>query len=156
MIFFSSGLIKILVVVRCKDLGLHVIITKQYVNFFLWWSICFRLGVSSLKRGWRTVNPVSSKIILITVLRRCFFRGSFMLFLSCVLCFRARLFIDALWSSLIFFFVTYPKLQFSRRTLQLIICIYSRRNDQVHFNNRAQYMYHPSIAQYKSSYSAYL
>ena len=35
---------------------------------------------------------------LLTVPRRCFFCGSFMLFLSCFLCFYARLFIDALWS----------------------------------------------------------
>ena len=33
----------------------------------------------------------SSKIFLLTVLRRCFFCGSFMLFLSCLLCFHVRL-----------------------------------------------------------------
>ena len=36
-------------------------------------------------------------IFSMTVARRCFFSG-FMLFLSCFLCFCARLFIDALWS----------------------------------------------------------
>ena len=39
------------------------------------------------------------KMVLLTVPRRCFFCGSFMLFLSCsLLYFRARLFIDSLWS----------------------------------------------------------
>ena len=37
-------------------------------------------------------------LILLTVPRRCFFCGSFMLFLSCLVCFYARLFVDALWS----------------------------------------------------------
>ena len=39
----------------------------------------------------------SSKIFLLTVPRRSFFCGAFMLSLSCFLCFRTRLFIDALW-----------------------------------------------------------
>ena len=39
----------------------------------------------------------SSKIFLMTVPRRCFFCGSFMLFMSCFVCFHARLFVDALW-----------------------------------------------------------
>ena len=39
----------------------------------------------------------SSKIFLLIVPRRCFFCGSFMLFLSCF-CFHARLFVDVLWS----------------------------------------------------------
>ena len=41
----------------------------------------------------------SSKIFLLTVPRRCFFYGSFMLVLSCfLLCLRAHLFIDVLCS----------------------------------------------------------
>ena len=43
------------------------------------------------------VKP-SSKIFLLTVPRRCYFCGSFMLFLSCFVMFHARLFVDALWS----------------------------------------------------------
>ena len=44
---------------------------------------------------WNWIKP-SSKIVFLTVPRRCFFCGSFMLFLSCF-CY-ARLLIDALWS----------------------------------------------------------
>ena len=40
----------------------------------------------------------SSKIFLLAVSRRYFFCGSFVLFLSCVCCAFARLFICALWS----------------------------------------------------------
>ena len=40
----------------------------------------------------------SSKIILLTDPRLCFFCGSFMLFLLVLLCFHARLFVDAFWS----------------------------------------------------------
>ena len=41
----------------------------------------------------------SSKIYSLAVPMQCFFCGSFMLFLSCFfVCFRLRLFIDALWS----------------------------------------------------------
>ena len=40
----------------------------------------------------------SSKIFLLTVPRRCFFCGSFMLFLSCFVMLYARLYVDALWS----------------------------------------------------------
>ena len=41
----------------------------------------------------------SSNIFLLTVLRRCFFCGSFMLFLSCfVMLSYIRLFVGALWS----------------------------------------------------------
>ena len=39
-----------------------------------------------------------SKIFLLTVPMRCFFCGSFMSFLSFLLCFRVRLFINASWS----------------------------------------------------------
>ena len=39
----------------------------------------------------------SCKMFLLTVPKRCFFCGSFTLFLSCFLCFHARLFVDALW-----------------------------------------------------------
>ena len=47
---------------------------------------------------WNGFKP-STKIFLLTVPRRCFFCGSFMLFLSCfLLCFRGHLFIDDLWS----------------------------------------------------------
>ena len=53
------------------------------------------LRVRLARRG--KVKP-SSKIIVLTVPRRCFFCESFMLFLSCRYCFPARLFIDALWS----------------------------------------------------------
>ena len=49
---------------------------------------------------WNRFKP-PSKIFLLTVPRRCFFCGTFMLFIYVLflLCFRARLFIDALWST---------------------------------------------------------
>ena len=43
-------------------------------------------------------KPYSSKIVLLTVSRRCFFCGSFVISNLFLLCFHARLFIDALWS----------------------------------------------------------
>ena len=41
----------------------------------------------------------SSKIFLLTVPRRCFFCGSFIIFCLVLLCFHARLFVDALFST---------------------------------------------------------
>ena len=46
---------------------------------------------------WNRFKP-SSKILILTVPRLCFFCGSFMLFLSCSCCAFVRLFINALWS----------------------------------------------------------
>ena len=40
----------------------------------------------------------SSKILLLTVPRRCFFCGSLYYFRLVLICFHARLFVDALWS----------------------------------------------------------
>ena len=44
------------------------------------------------------LDKLSSKIFLLTVPRRYFFCGSFVLFMSCVFCMLSRLFIAALWS----------------------------------------------------------
>ena len=64
---------------------------QQYINLLSKSELRVRLA------PWNRFKP-SNIIFLLTVLRRYFFCGSIMLFLSCVCNVYARLFIDALWS----------------------------------------------------------